>query len=359
MRMRLNTMILRKCKIPALTFAIGMFVLLCSPLTYGGAERAIDKDVFDVIRHGDRAARQRAVRTLRDTRPVTQEIVSALTVALEDKSELVRREAVLAVAKIGPDAKDAVPTLLTLLKSKRGNQLERIEVPLALSKIGPVSTDVIPALIRIVEDKNDNLLMRARAIVALGNIRPPAQDASTALLKIAKEDDLELLQIKAWEALVKIQPDNQEAVNALVEVAKGKMGREFVVRQGVLTTGFNVDTDALITLVEIGETKKALPILINALGNEDRAIRASAATLLGKIGPAAKPAIPALLELLRSESPRGVDRLLKRLVIGVLIQIDPTSEPVVSTMKDVEANDPDPEMRKIARKFLERFQREK
>jgi HEAT repeat protein len=50
--------------------------------------------------------------------------------------------------------------------------------------------------------------------------------------------------------------------------------------------------------------EEAIPVLINALTEEDVSVNWYSAVALGKIGPAAKEAVPGLVELLRSDRAR-------------------------------------------------------
>ena len=162
------------------------------------------------------------------------------------------------------------------------------------------------------------------------------------------------MQIKAWEALAKIQPRNQEAVQVLVEVAQGKMGKEFHVREGVLSTSFAVVIDALETLVKIGAIEKVLPLLLKAVRNENEKgeIRFTAAHMLGELGPAAKSSIPTLTEFLRTPSRTKEDDGIKYFVIASLYKIDPTSEDVIAAFEEIVAHNPEPDLRNLATVYL-------
>lgn len=75
-----------------------------------------------------------------------------------------------------------------------------------------------------------------------------------------------------------------------------------------------VRTQARRAIVTIGEA--GIPGLIEALDHPDAAVRASAATILGRFGQAAKPAIPALTRLLEdpvSDVRSSADHALKLL----------------------------------------------
>jgi HEAT repeat protein len=64
---------------------------------------------------------------------------------------------------------------------------------------------------------------------------------------------------------------------------------------------------------------------VDALGDQDDRVRASAAAALGRIGPAAEEAVPALIEALKDEAagPQAEESLVKigRAAVPALIQV--------------------------------------
>jgi len=58
--------------------------------------------------------------------------------------------------------------------------------------------------------------------------------------------------------------------------------------------------NSVLTLSQMGaKAKRALPVLVQALKEEDLSMRMAAAEAVGRIGPAAQPAIPALVNMLK------------------------------------------------------------
>ena len=87
--------------------------------------------------------------------------------ALKDKDEGVRGGAAIALGKIGPAAKDAVPALITAIKDKHQNV--RWRAAEALGKIGPVAKVAVPALNEALTDENEDV--RVAAVQALDKIQ--------------------------------------------------------------------------------------------------------------------------------------------------------------------------------------------
>ena len=78
----------------------------------------LDSSLFAALSDPNQGVRQEAVRRLRDVRPTTREIVSALlSRALEDDAADVRREAIRALGAVGSEGQAAVPALLKLLNT--------------------------------------------------------------------------------------------------------------------------------------------------------------------------------------------------------------------------------------------------
>src|SRR5205823_495431 len=78
---------------------------------------------------------------------------------LHDVNLQTRREILLALASIGPDAKAAVPELLKMVQTERGPP--RVGAVYALTKIG--ADEVIPLLKQLVDTQDDPMLSLACA----------------------------------------------------------------------------------------------------------------------------------------------------------------------------------------------------
>lgn len=314
------------------------------------------------------SVRQAEVRSLKAVRPVTSEVVAAFNRALQDESEDVRGEAVYGLSEIGAgeaahvvsalrlELQGTVPMLLKVLTNKAETQHVRFNVPVALGRMKPASADTIAALVQVGKDTGDRLTIRERALSALGNLGPEAAGAIPALQKLATDDKSELVQIRAWEALAQIQPGNPKAMEVLVEVVQGKRGKTIEVREEGISASVVV-IGAIETLIKIKAVKEVLPLLIEVVKNTydkggSSEVGFTAANLLGDLGPAAKPTIPALIEILRAPSKTQEDDGLKYFVIGALYRIDPTSKQINEAFADIAAHDPNLELRKAAAAYL-------
>jgi HEAT repeat protein len=77
--------------------------------------------------------------------------VPDLVRALGDPDPGVRLRAAEALARIGPDAKEAVPELIRLLSDEREHVETRKAAAWALGQIGPPASGAVPELMRILQ----------------------------------------------------------------------------------------------------------------------------------------------------------------------------------------------------------------
>ena len=189
----------------------------------------------------------------------------------------VRSQAAFALGSIGEPAKKSVPALAALLKEDPDANV-RASSAFALSKMGLTAKDAAPALSQALSD--DQPLVRINAANALRNLGPEARVAIPALLKGLLEErnevyvDRFILTVQDAIALAigKVTAGTDEGVPAMMEALRA---------------------------TKLSPTRKAI-------------VRG-----LGEIGPAAKQAVPLILEF-RADK----DRLLQRTVEEALKKID-------------------------------------
>ena len=160
-----------------------------------------------------------------------------------------RPRAAAIIARIGPEAKQAVPALVGAMSDR--NVATRIEVLFALAAVGPEAKAAVPAATGALDDPDRNV--RYAACLALGSIGPAADSAKARLLAHLPDKDRFMAMSSAW-ALARIDP-------ACPELAA-----------------------------------KIAPVLAEALGESDAMTRLHAAKALRDLGPLAKAALSALKE---------------------------------------------------------------
>src|SRR5205807_7522893 len=85
-----------------------------------------------------------------------------LLILRSSKSYSMRTTVALALGKIGPEAKEAVPTLIELMKPTLfSEKVSRVHVAVALGKIGPAAKDAVSALIKALNDPNKEVKREA------------------------------------------------------------------------------------------------------------------------------------------------------------------------------------------------------
>ena len=276
-----------------------------------------------------------------------KEVVEPLAKALED--EEAAHWACLVLAEIGPEAADAVPALAKLLETEKStDRLDlRREAILALAAIGPKAAPAVPELIAALDGEE-----RINAVVAayaLGSIGPEAKTSEAKLKELADaEESPQMLQTVCLWALAKINPDDKEfakaAIPRLIEALKSP---KQPVREAAARALIELDPDPEITrplmdklmeeaspeavndildaVASLGEN--AVPRLSKALEHADA--RAKAAAIIARIGPAAKDAVPALIEALKDEN-----ALTRCEVLFALAAIGPDAKQAVAAVID-------------------------
>ncbi|MBI3820230.1 MAG: HEAT repeat domain-containing protein [Planctomycetes bacterium] len=164
---------------------------------------------------------------------------------LKEPAASSRREAALELAKMGADARAAVPDLGKLLVDADGGV--RAAATFALGEIGLGAVDTVPTLGRnLTADKDVNV--RKESAAAIGKIGPKGIKALPILLKSFRQE-------------------GDADVRAAISTAIARVGPQ------------------------VKETHAALA---DAIGDPSPEIRELALITLGKIGPAARPALPAI-----------------------------------------------------------------
>ena len=256
---------------------------------------------------------------------IGKEAVPALIVALKDQNAGVRNSAVYTLGRIGPEAKEVVPALIAALKDKDDGVRS-----FAAEALGRIGKEAVPALIAALKDQN--AVVRPLATYALGRI---GKEAVHALIAALKDQDAGR-RSSAAEALGEMRPEAKEAAPALIATLKDQDA--------------GVRRYAAEALGRIGPgAKEAAPALIAALKDHDADVRRSAAQALGLIGPEAKEAVPALIAALTDH-----DVGVRRSAVYTLGRIGPEAKEAVpaliATLKDQ-----DDEVRRYAAAVLGRI----
>jgi HEAT repeat protein len=308
-------------------------LLTLSAAGIGAQDTSEEKPIaplLEALREPQPEARLKALQAIEKLGPQAVEAIPALVDTLGDGEAEVRAAAAGALGAIGPAAESAIPALIKAL-ADRGIVI-RVEdglpkqVPVwavvgsALGRIGPAALpDLIPLL------AGENLQMCGGAAQAIHVIGPEAKEAVGPLLELLAKDE-PFTRRAAIYALMGIGPEAKAAVPALTEAlthedfhtqywacrALREIGPEAqssvpvllkLLREGLPSNpryAASVRRHAAQALGGIGPGigTEARDALAEALKDPIDPVREDAAIALGKLGPFAKPAVPALEEAL-------------------------------------------------------------
>ncbi len=215
----------------------------------------------------------------------------AIAGMLKDKNGLVRAAAAGAVH--GMEVEDLginlLPQLMALLKDKEPKV--RAAAALALPELREEAEKAVPQLIAALKDKDAKVRWAAvRALSEIGEGKGIVEALGRAL-----SDKDEAVRLEAAERLDEFLGETRRAMAALIK-ATGDDNRE--VRAASIW--------ALSVFIGPGDTGAVLPALRKRLGDEYDYARRLAAEAVGKLGPKAREAVPALKKLAKEDKDRGV-----------------------------------------------------
>jgi HEAT repeat protein len=200
--------------------------------------------------------------------------LTALINLVKQKEHLaLRGYGVSGIAKMGADAKPAVPILLSALKepgitNSKERRDFRVHVLAALGKIGS-EKGVVPALIEILGDTRGDLDERRKAAYALKDIGPKGKEAIPTLIKVLKEKNSRVHDT-AIKAVAAIGPS---AIPSLLELALSEapsISRSYAIQ-------------ALGEMEDRGES--ALPSLRILIEDDDQRVAIAAKRAIRRIDP--------------------------------------------------------------------------
>jgi HEAT repeat protein len=232
-------------------------------------------------------------------------VPALIRVVEKDRYVNVRGEAIRALGRIGPAAKDAVPAIVARLTDFPGGRRHAIKALVVLGRQAPEA--VVPALAAALakphrgsneHDDEGNHLGALAVLVQLGQQGKAAVPVLSALLADRKAHPF--LRVAAAEALWRVDGQTKVAVEALVKV----------LRESTWSHGWGSQTPhgrAAEVLDRMGPAaKQALPELEKLLKSADRHEQHAAAGALWSVGgPAtAEAVLPVLITLLEAKDLR-------------------------------------------------------
>jgi len=266
-----------------------------------------------------------------------------LRAALDSNFSVVRLGAAEALGDIGPEAKDTIPRLRSLMLNddKAGKS-----AAWALARIGG---DAQPVLLAGLKDQDP--AVRYRAAFALGDLRDRSKVAANGLASILQDPNAQVRKA-AIRALVWYGPKAEDAVPSLVTAlanpdlhveaaqALARSGPKAVepltaalqhadpaVRAGAAEAltymGPHAPRRLVLSHAEPApqvSLKGVVAPLIQALGDKEALVRKAAAEALSAIGPDAKAAVQPLVAALKDQ-----DEAVRQAAAQSLKQLDPAA----------------------------------
>jgi len=316
-----------------------------------GAEAATPA-LIDLLEKGNTDASAHAACALAN---VGDQAVPLLVTAM--KNEKARYFAMLALAEMGPAAKPAVPELVSMLADE--DSIVRREVLLCLGGIG---RGAAASLAEILERLNDaDPSVQQAAAFALGNLGDASSETKEALGRALESDDT-LLGVVAARSLLRLDSLDEsvrdqarqlllarvEDPDLHVRVAVIKAFAEIpettdaiqtaLIRSLRMSEPSGVISSASDTLVRLGEA--AVSALVSALRDDET--RLGALIILGRIGPKAHTAVPAIAYSLDNREPK-----IRHAALIALGHIGPAAQHAIPAIEKT-LRDPDRQVRDAA-----------
>jgi HEAT repeat protein len=244
--------------------------------------------------------RVQAGLALAELGPAARDAEAALVKGLTDQDPEVRYAAVLALGAVPAEGQEAIDALGRTLEDK--NWFVRFTAAQALQKFGPRAKAALPGLVKALVPsdgvKDFRPIRCGAAMVALARIDPEARELQGAIALVVEKllgydgDGSDGARMIGAEMLGDCGPAALSAVPALVRRLKDEDG--------------DVRVAAALALLKIAPEKQAPPSLA-ALGaelkNPDLLIRIRAADALGGLGALARDSVPGLTAALRDPEP--------------------------------------------------------
>jgi HEAT repeat protein len=293
----------------------------------GAAAAAATPDLLDALGDADGQVRWCVAGALAHVAPHDEKLVRGLTGALADKQPGVRARAAEGLATIGPKARSAVPALIRLLKRSCAEKyVGRRTRGIVVHTLISVGETAVPFLIEALSDEDPEV--RCGLIRALGIVGVKSKDVMPALIGMAsdKEPSVRIYAARAFGHIgLAAAPGVPGLIRMLSDKAiEGNVAREAAEALGRMGPGARDAIPALVQVARGGPYKNGY-------------IASNAARALGLIGDATGKVIPTLIEALGSK-----DSHLRFCAVEALGRLGPMAKAAVpqliQAVKDKDTN---------------------
>src|SRR5262245_11457695 len=277
------------------------------------------------------------------------ESVPALIEALDHKEA--RYWACLALSEMGPQAKAAVGPLAEKALTDQRPEV-RLQATIALGEIGPDAKPAVPTLIKLLADPFESV--RSTAAFALGRIGD--KSATEALGKLQTSTDPLLQSLSIW-ALAKMYPQDKPRQQAAIAHLVLKLAdkdrntghlaaraiaelspSDEIIRPAMdkLLAGADAETADRVFSAYASLGPKIVPLAIKALKDQSPERRERSLKVLARLGADAAPALPDLVEVVKSGTPQH-----KAEALFVIAAIGPKADAAAVAAATTALADPD------------------
>jgi HEAT repeat protein len=241
-------------------------------------------DLSAGLLHADWSTRVMSCRALKELGLAGRrnEAIEAEVRALEDEDALVRQIALESLAELGPEPVSTFPTIDNLLRRDPSSQV-RVTAAHVLAQLDPSGKLSVPLLAAMLRDHDFGL--RHALLRDLDGFGIKGGAATHALTEVIEQDEDESVRTDAVQVLSRVSPASS-SVPILLKALRREQSRKDTPVAGSI----------LQTLGRIGPAAEpAIPVLVetyNTASNEHE--RGSAMIALGGIGPSARVALPTI-----------------------------------------------------------------
>lgn len=265
-------------------------------------------DLATAVRAGPSTVRVKAIDALVAAGNTTPAVTDALKQVLRSDRDAEREKAVQAMVALRLPADVVVPTLCEALEESPGIVSQRIVD--ALKSFGTAARPAAPVLQRALSASDDNT--KIEAILALEVIGVPSAEAVEVAADLVKRSNSYEVRRRAIETLGRRGPSAAVTFDTLHMTLKGD---------------WPISMDTADAFERMGAA--VVPNLKKALGDKNSWVRVHAARSLGRIGPVAAPAVPALLRVVKALKPAQ----LVEAAIPALARIGPAASSALRTLR--------------------------
>jgi HEAT repeat protein len=259
--------------------------------------QSVMSELLKLADHESADIRGTALECLAEIGPPAAAALPLAERRLRDPDPMVRVAAASALWKIGRRGDLAAPVLIDAMRVDDETQSVLDVATSILQLIGPAASGSWDQLKTLLDDRRE--AVREYACIPIGALGPEHRELVSARLIHALQDPASGVRIAAATALNHVDGPIESALDALMQISQ----LEPPLTPVLADSEWYRETYASCAIKALGEFEgdatPAVKVLAKCLDSRIRVVRLEAATALGRIGPSARDAIPALSRALR------------------------------------------------------------